>query len=597
MAVPWNLVAGFARLAYSLVVAQEICDNGIDDDGDGLIDLNDPDCACNTFTGGGLVSLVPNPSFEEFTCCPQAEAQLSCATGWQQATQATSDFLHDCGWFPPIMPLPLPDGSGCAGTFFQPGFKEYLGAVLSEPLVAGNAYRTRVNVAAALVNSTVTASLPIDRPATELVLYGTTTPPAFPLATMDCPQGPLWEVLGTVPYDPAGAWQPLDINFTPASDIVAVMLGAPCTLPPGYAFDGNLFAPYIFWDRFLLAPDAYFLETFISLSGDLCDGDAMLLATSEAAVESFQWYFEGVALVGETTPTLDLSGLGLGPGLYQVRATWDDLCAMASTTVGPSEGVLPEATTTPTAGCAPLLVGFMDSTSIPGITACQWDFGDGAVADGCDVEHLYATPGTYDVTLTITLQPGCTYALVLPGAVEVFAPPVAAFTAWPQPATVDNTDIQFTDQSGPDVVSWSWSFDTIPPFTADGPTLMVTYPEMPGSWTVVLVVTDANGCTSTVTDTVYILPAAGLSMPNVFSPNGDGVNDRFRPLEYYGTPATLLIYDRWGTEVHRTRDLRSGWSGRIQGIPAAAGTYYWVLQEESPTLGALRTAGHVLLLR
>ena len=48
----------------TLALSQEICDNGIDDDGDGLIDLNDPDCECNGFgTPQTIPSLIPNPSF------------------------------------------------------------------------------------------------------------------------------------------------------------------------------------------------------------------------------------------------------------------------------------------------------------------------------------------------------------------------------------------------------------------------------------------------------------------------------------------------------------------------------------------------------
>ncbi len=39
---------------------EEICDNAIDDDNDGLIDLNDSDCACEMVS---LESIIPNPSF------------------------------------------------------------------------------------------------------------------------------------------------------------------------------------------------------------------------------------------------------------------------------------------------------------------------------------------------------------------------------------------------------------------------------------------------------------------------------------------------------------------------------------------------------
>ena len=93
----------------------EICDNAIDDDGDGLIDLNDSDCNCPEVEP---ISLIPNPSFEDQECCPSNRSQMNCATTWIQASAPTTDYLHTCGWMgwddlPP--PLPFPDGEGCLG--------------------------------------------------------------------------------------------------------------------------------------------------------------------------------------------------------------------------------------------------------------------------------------------------------------------------------------------------------------------------------------------------------------------------------------------------------------------------------------------------
>ena len=51
----------------------EICDNAVDDDDDGLIDLNDPDCTCAVIEPE---SLIPNPSFEDMNCCPNAPSKL-----------------------------------------------------------------------------------------------------------------------------------------------------------------------------------------------------------------------------------------------------------------------------------------------------------------------------------------------------------------------------------------------------------------------------------------------------------------------------------------------------------------------------------------
>jgi len=72
---------------------EEVCDNGIDDDMDGLIDLNDPDGNC---LSAAPISLIPNPSFEDKSCCPNSNSMLECDT-WIQASVATTDYMHSCG--------------------------------------------------------------------------------------------------------------------------------------------------------------------------------------------------------------------------------------------------------------------------------------------------------------------------------------------------------------------------------------------------------------------------------------------------------------------------------------------------------------------
>jgi hypothetical protein len=58
--------------------AQEVCSNGLDDDNDGLIDLNDNlDCDCiNISTETFGINFLPNPSFEEYNCLPTQFSQV-----------------------------------------------------------------------------------------------------------------------------------------------------------------------------------------------------------------------------------------------------------------------------------------------------------------------------------------------------------------------------------------------------------------------------------------------------------------------------------------------------------------------------------------
>ena len=71
-----------------------------------------------------------------------------------------------------------------------------------------------------------------------------------------------------------------------------------------------------------------------------------------------------------------------------------------------------------------------------------------------------------------------------------------------------------------------------------------------------------------------------LLLPNVFTPNADGRNDRLVPIEMRGiAAATLTVYSRWGQRLSVSTDLRHrGWDGTAGGQRCAAGTYFWVVR-------------------
>lgn len=86
--------------------------------------------------------------------------------------------------------------------------------------------------------------------------------------------------------------------------------------------------------------------------------------------------------------------------------------------------------------------------------------------------------------------------------------------------------------------------------------------------------TNANGCADTVALTVV---TAGITIPNIFTPNGDGKNDVFeiKGLEAY-PGSQLVIYNRWGNEVYRSDSYQNNWNG--SGL--AEGTYYYLLNRK-----------------
>ena len=67
------------------------------------------------------------------------------------------------------------------------------------------------------------------------------------------------------------------------------------------------------------------------------------------------------------------------------------------------------------------------------------------------------------------------------------------------------------------------------------------------------------------------------TMPNVFTPNGDGINDYFCMNSVDVSYISLKIYNRWGVLVFETNDRTKGWDGMYEGNSVSDGVYYWIL--------------------
>ncbi len=88
---------------------------------------------------------------------------------------------------------------------------------------------------------------------------------------------------------------------------------------------------------------------------------------------------------------------------------------------------------------------------------------------------------------------------------------------------------------------------------------------------------DSVGNESLPSNVVCVDNCPDYRLPNVFTPNGDGPNDLFRPFEYrYIARIDMVIVDRWGTVVFQTTDPDINWNGKnLQGKDVAEGVYYY----------------------
>ena len=92
--------------------------------------------------------------------------------------------------------------------------------------------------------------------------------------------------------------------------------------------------------------------------------------------------------------------------------------------------------------------------------------------------------------------------------------------------------------------------------------------------------------------------AAGqIYVPDVFTPNNDGLND---DLVFYMPKVSsydLNVYNRWGSVIFTTNNVNQKWDGTFAGSPCAPGDYTWVISYRSPEQSEHIQTGHVLLMR
>ncbi|MDR0982751.1 MAG: gliding motility-associated C-terminal domain-containing protein [Culturomica sp.] len=103
----------------------------------------------------------------------------------------------------------------------------------------------------------------------------------------------------------------------------------------------------------------------------------------------------------------------------------------------------------------------------------------------------------------------------------------------------------------------------------------------PGYYPVKMVVTNTNGinaCTDTSESVYIVVYESFVDMPNVFTPNDDGVNDIFRAGTQSVEQFSGMILNRWGRTVYEWQDPAGGWDGKINGKDASPGTYYYIIK-------------------
>lgn len=246
------------------------------------------------------------------------------------------------------------------------------------------------------------------------------------------------------------------------------------------------------------------------------------------------------------------------------------------TYVNDTIGVTPVPLITSTPPASQICTGQQQPVSLSTCTASgpiNWTGSNGASGTG---SLLVADTNSGTTPLVITYVASSSYnGCAVPNdtfTVTVLPQPYAGFTfSSPvfagQPATFSNASSYYAGTSG----GFGWTFSD--GGTAADSVVQHTF-SAPGTYTVCLAVVTSNGCSDSICRTIEVIPAE-IVTPNVFTPNGDGVNDMltFKYLEFF-PENHLKVFNRWGNLIFEKDNYQNDWSA--PGI--SDGTYYYLLE-------------------
>lgn len=142
-----------------------------------------------------------------------------------------------------------------------------------------------------------------------------------------------------------------------------------------------------------------------------------------------------------------------------------------------------------------------------------------------------------------------------------------------------------------------WVFDKV--FSAKDSSFQTTKAyQNPGTYTVSHIAIGSLGCNDTSEYIFTLADASELILPNVFTPNNDGVNDLFRPQGKGISELHVMIYNRLGILVHEWTAVNGFWDGyTTSGIASDEGTYYVIAEGKGFDNKQFSLRGTLSLLR
>ena len=218
-------------------------------------------------------------------------------------------------------------------------------------------------------------------------------------------------------------------------------------------------------------------------------------------------------------------------------------------------------------------------------------------------DYIYSWSPSISMMDSVTVSPAnsTSYTVVVTDACGLTVSNSVDITVYPINAAfgfdfITNQTVQFQNQST-GAISYFWNF-------GDGAKDSTSILDSPihnyvndGTYIVMLVTTNIEGCSDTTYQTVIVLPDFYFYFPNAFTPNTNGKNDLFLGYGAGIKKYNMKIFDRWGEKLFETDDLYTGWDGTFKGEKVPSAVYVVIFDLEGYRYQVERRIGSITLVR
>ncbi|MHB1921759.1 MAG: lectin-like domain-containing protein [Chitinophagaceae bacterium] len=221
------------------------------------------------------------------------------------------------------------------------------------------------------------------------------------------------------------------------------------------------------------------------------------------------------------------------------------------------------------------------------IQSWNWSFGDGGTAQVPNPTHTYSKGGFFPFSLFALADNGCPSDTLM-GHLQI----QQLFPFAGNDTMIAQGQPLQLNASGGTYYSWT------PPGGLSNPGISNPVATLQQNMTYLLKVSSQQGCSGYDTLTLKVYKGPAFYIPTAFSPNGDGMNDLFRPIPIGMKELSFFrVFNRWGQQVFYTQTFNQGWNGRFQGKNQPIGTYVWEILGTDDTGKRVFRTGVVTLIR